>query len=220
MITDDKIQTLARHFNTCARLAIGEGNGLPSTIFLVARENPITGEPANPDAPVIPLVQPNTMSKERFAQAARAVAVAAKARAAIIILDAWFIDLRGVARSKYATKEEAAAAIPELLGHKAVSEHDDRQSAISTTIEYDDGPVNVSYSIYRKDDGRIVFDEPFELNATLQERIGTWCILNDPGHGDPPDVVMHSCRNVAAFLLQGVDWLPSVFEPLPETANG
>lgn len=203
MMTVNEIKAVAQQLNVAARHQIDEGKRIPTTVFLVARENPITGIGVDTTNVIIPMVQPQTLNKPAFIHAARAVAIACKARAAIICFDAWHVLFK---RPPGATREEVIDSIKDIKP----SEHIDREECISVLVEFDDGPVHRTRQPYRRDDGRIVFDPPENYEATLADRVGMLMILDEVA---PTVEQVHSARNLAAFFLEGVPWLPKDWAP-------
>lgn len=210
MMSVEQIKNVADQLRAASRMHLRAGNEVPPTIFVVARENPITGAPVDEANPIIPLVQPPTMSKERFAQAARGVAVASKARAAIICLDAWHVRIAKTDAMQGMSPDDALRHLEET--QPRARDHEDRQEAVILLLEFDDGPVFHTSQVYRRDEGRLLFEDVVSHEMKLDDRRGVFTIIPPASMGEPPAEAMASARNISTYILQGVDWIPAAFE--------
>lgn len=212
MLSTENIERIADQLRAASRMHIRDGKGIPPTAFIVARDNPVTGEPAKASAPVIPIVQPNTLSKDAFASCVRSVAVAARAQAVIFCADVWHVRVQDESLLGLTEEEKKARrdAIVQAVG--APSQHEDRVEAIVVVIEYDDGRVTRTHQPYTRDQGRILFENVERMDVTQADQSGRFTFLVSSTAGRPPDEIMGVARNISAYICEGVDWIPAAWE--------
>ena len=206
---------IADNLRMVARMQLRDGMQIPPTVFLFARDNPINGEPQDPVKPIVPMVQPPDISKHPFIDVCKSVAVAERAYATIVMFDSWYALMRPpVGETLTGDLDEKYKKLRSQLP-PSLADYEDRQSAISTTIELEDGRSIGSHQVYRRDDSRFVFDRVEWLGGNRESRRSVWQLLYDRDRfGEPPAEVMASCRNIAAYMLRGVDWVPADFVPV------
>lgn len=204
---------IADKIRMVGRMSLRDGIGIPPSVFIFARENPVTGA-SLPDQtkPIIPMIQPTTMHKNRFAEVCKAVAIAANAYSTIVVFDSWYARVTKADGAKLTgTPDEKLAQLRASMP-ASLEDYEERQSALMVAIELEDGRSLGSHQVYRSDEGGMIFEPTEWIGGTRESRRSTWQLLPDrEKFGEPPAEVVASCRNVSAFMLQGVDWLPPDF---------